>query len=78
MSVPLSLKSGTPELPNNSDINNLEVIPTPEPTLSETQPSSSTNTQSLSSNPKTRHPPTPPPTNLQVIIDKVIYTVPYK
>ena len=77
-SKPVSPKSGTLELPNNSDLINLEVIHTPEPTLSDIEPSSSTSTQHLSSNPKTRHSPTPPPTNLQVTIDNVTYTVPSK
>ena len=45
--------------PNNSDLFNLEIIPTPEPTLSDIQQSSSTNTQHLSSNLYTRHLPTP-------------------
>ena len=74
-SKPLSPKSGTLELPNNSDLIKLEIVHTPEPTLSDIEPSSSTNTQHLSSNPKTRHSPTPPPTNLQVTIDNVTYTV---
>ena len=78
LSPPLSLKSGTLELPNNSDLISLEIIPTPEQTLSDTQPSSSTNTQTFSSNLKTRHSPTPPPTNIQVTIDNVTYTVPSK
>ena len=77
-----SPKSGTLELPKNSELINLEIIPTPEPTLPVTQPSSSTNTQplsSISSTLKTRHsPPTALPTNLQVTIDFVTYTVPSK
>ena len=75
LSPPLSLKSGTLELPNNSNLNNLEIIPTPERTLSDFQPYSSTNTQPLSSDLKTRHSPTPPPTNIQVTIDNVTFTV---
>ena len=76
LSQPLSPKSDTLELPNNSDLTVLGIIHTPEPTLSDIQPSSSTKTQHLSSNPKTRHSPTPPPANLQVTIDNVTSTVP--
>ena len=78
LSPPLSLSSGTLELPSNSDLINLEIIPTPEPTLPTIQPSSSTDTQPSSSNLKTGHSHTPPPTNLQVTIDNVTYSVPSK
>ena len=50
----LSLKPGTLELPNNPDLINLLIFPTSEPTLPDTQPSSSTNTQPLSSTLKTQ------------------------
>ena len=70
MSPPLSLKAGTLELLYKSDFIHLEIIPTPEPTLPDTQP--------LSSTLNTRHSPTPPPTTLQVTIDNVTYTVPSK
>ena len=76
LSAPHSLKTGTLEFPNNSNLNIREIFPTSEPTLSDTQPSSSTKTQPLSSNLKTRHSPTPQPANLQVTIDNVTYTVP--
>ena len=76
LSPPFSLKSGTFELPHNSALNNPEIIPTSEPTL--TPPSSSTNTKPLPSTPKSRHSPAPPPTNLQVTIDNVTYNVPSK
>ena len=78
LSSPLSLHPGTLDLPNNSDLFNIEIITTSDPTPSDFQPSSSTNTQFLSSNLKTRHSPTPPPTNLRVTNDNVAYTVPSK
>ena len=74
-----SPKSGTLELPKNSELNNLSlIIPTPEPTLPAIQPSSLTNTHSLSSNLTTRHSHTSPPTKLQVTIVNVTYNVPSK
>ena len=75
LSPPLSLQSGTLELPNNSDLLNLDIFLTPEPILPDTQPSSSINTQPLSSTRKTDNSPTPPPF-LQVTIDNVTHTVP--
>ena len=63
-------------------------IPTPEPTLPDVQPSSSTHfnppststvhNQPISSTIKTRHSPTPPSINLQVTIDIATYTDPSK
>ena len=76
LSQPFSLKSGTFELPHNSALNNPEIIPTSEPTL--TPPFFSTNTKPLPSSPKSRHSLAPPPTNLQVTIDNVTYIVPSK
>ena len=76
LSPPLSFKSGTLDFPHNSDFINLEIIPTPETTLPDTQHSSSTNTQPISSNLKTRQSHTPPPTNLLVTIENIFYTVP--
>ena len=78
LSLSLSLESGFFDLPHNNDLINLEIIATPEPTLPETQHSSSTNTQPISSDLETRHSPTPPPTNLQVTIDNITYTKPSK
>ena len=78
MLPPLSLKPATLDLPNVSDPINLEIISTPEPTLSEGQSCSSTQTSSVYTQPssctlKTRHSPTPPPTNFQVTLEN--YTV---
>ena len=60
-------KCGTLELPHNSELINIEVVCTPEPTI-EIEPSSSNasivNTRPTST-PKTHHSPTPPPKNLQ-------------
>ena len=39
LSPPFPLKSGTLELPNTTDPNNLEIIPTAEPTFSDIKPS---------------------------------------
>ena len=78
MSPPLFLKSATLELPNNSDLINLQIIPTPSKTLPDTQPCSSTNSQPVLSILTTRHSPIPPPTNLQITIDNGTYTVPSK
>ena len=78
LSPPLSLKSGTFELPQNFHVINLEIIPAPDPTLPDTQPSSSTNAPPFSSNLKTCHSPTSPTNNLQVTIDIITYTVPSK
>ena len=81
-SPPLSLKSGTLALPNLvSDPTTSELIPTPEPELSDIQPCSATQTstkytQPLSSTLKAHHSPIPPTTNLQVTIYK--YTIPQK
>ena len=78
-SPPLSPKSGTPELPHNTDAINIEVATTPE-TTTEIKPSSSTtpivNTHLTTSTPKTRHSPTPPHKCLQLTIDHATYTVP--
>ena len=83
LSPPIRQKSGTLELPHTSDPINLKIIPTPKPTLLDVQSSSPTHTfvvhtQPIFSTLKTRRSLTPPPTNLQVTIDNVIYTVPSK
>ena len=72
LSPPLSLKSGTLDLPNDSDSLRLEINPAPEPTLTvipSTTQISTVYAQPLSSTPKTRHSPTPPPNNLQITIN---------
>ena len=76
LSPPLSLQSGTLELPYNSDLLNLDIFLTPEPILPDTQPSSSINTHPLSSTRKTDNSPTPPPPILHVTIENVTHTVP--
>ena len=80
-SPPLSLKSGTLELPHNFEPINLEVICTPEHTNEIKPPSSNAsfvNLQPNSSTLNTRHLPTPPPSNLHITIDNATYTVPTK
>ena len=67
LSHPLSLKSGTLDIPNVCDPLPLESNPTPEPTLNVipcTTQTSNIYTRPLSSTLKTRHSPTPPPNNL--------------
>ena len=51
LSLRVSLKSGTLELPNASDPNIFETIFTPEPTLPEIQSSSSSHTSTLYTQP---------------------------
>ena len=65
-SPPLSLKSGTLNLPSVSDSLPLDINPTPEPTLNVIPSTTQSTTQTLSSTLKTRHSPTPPPNNLQI------------
>ena len=69
LSPPLSLKSGTLDLPLANDSLPLDTNNTPEPTL-DTNPSTSQSlTKQSSTNLKTRHSPTPPPNNLHITID---------
>ena len=72
VSTPLSLKSGTLDLPKISDSLPLEISPTPEPTLNVipcTTQTSTISTQPLSSTLKTRHSATSPLNILQITID---------
>ena len=76
LSPPRSLKSGNLELPHASDPDNLDIIPKPEPTLLDSQSSTSTHTSTVHTQPnsltlKNCHSPTPPRTNLQVTFDNV-------
>ena len=76
---PLSLKSGSLELPHSSDPINIEVITTPEPSIEIKRSSSNSSivntTQPTSSSLRTRHAPTPPSNDLQITIDNATYTV---
>ena len=76
LSPPLSLKSGTLDMPLVNDSLPLDTNNTPEPTVN----GNSTNSQSLtkppSTNLKTRHSPTPPPNNIHITIDN--YPIPPK
>ena len=76
LSPPLPLKSGTLDIPNESDSLPLDFNPTPEPTLKFIPPTTQTTTQLLSSTLKTRHSPTPPPNNLHITI--VTHPIPPK
>ena len=73
LSPPLSLKSGTLDLPHMSDPLPLEFNSTPEPTLNVIPCTTQTSTSTISTQPisslKTRHSPTHPPNNLQITID---------
>ena len=69
LSLPLSSKSGTLDLPNVSDPLPLDINPTPEPTLNVIPSTTQSTTQPLSSTLKIRHSPTPPPNNLHITID---------
>ena len=75
LSPPLSLKSGTLDLPLVNDSLPLDSNNTPEPTVNSNSTSQSTNKPS-STNLKTRHPPTPPPNNLHITIDN--HPIPHK
>ena len=73
---PLSLKSGTLELPHYFDPINIEIISTPEPTIEIKYSFCKTpivNIQPTSSTPKTRNSPTPPPNNFQVNLKCHLY-----
>ena len=69
LSPPLSLKSGTLDMPIVNDSIPLDTTTTPEPTLNTNSTHSQTLTKPSTSNLKTRHSPTPPPNNLHVTID---------
>ena len=66
---PLSLKSGTLDLPNVSDPLPLDNNPTDEPTLNVIPSTTQSTTQPLFYTLKTRRSPTPPPNNLHITID---------
>ena len=77
LSPPLSLKSGTLDLPLVTDSSlPLDSNPTPEPTLNGTSTTSQSLNKSTSTNPKTRHSPTPPPNNLHFTVDN--HQIPHK
>ena len=69
LSPPLSLKSGTLDMPLVNDSLPLEFNNTPEPTLNANPTTSQTLTKPSSTNLKTRHSPSPPPNNLDITID---------
>ena len=69
LSPPLSLKSGTLDMPTVNDSLPPDTTTTPEPTLNTNSTHSQTLTKPSTSNLKTRHSPTPPPNNLHVTID---------
>ena len=69
LSPPLSLKSGTLDIPLVNDSLPLETNNTPEPTLNTNPITSQSLTKPSSKNLKTRHAPTPPPNNLHITID---------
>ena len=70
LSPPLSLKSGTLDLPLVTDSSlPLDSNPTPDPTLNATSTTSHPPNKSTSTNLKTRHSPTPPPNNLHFTVD---------
>ena len=68
LSPPLSLKSGTLDLPLTNDSLPLNSNTTPEPTVNSNSTTSQSNKPS-SNNLKSRHSPTPPPNNLHITID---------
>ena len=68
LSPPLSLKSGTLDLPLTNDSLPLNSNTTPEPTVNSNSTTSQSNKPS-SNIPKSRHSPTPPPNNLHITID---------
>ena len=68
LSPPLSLKSGTLDLPLANDPLPLNSNNTPEPTVNSNSTTSQSNKPS-SNNLKSRHSPTPPPNNLHITID---------
>ena len=77
LSPPLSLKSGTLDIPLVTDSSlPLENNPTPEPTLNGTSTTSQSLNKSSSVNLKTRHSPTPPPNTLQFTVDN--HQIPHK
>ena len=77
LSPPLSLKSGTLDLPLVTDSSlPLDSNPTPEPTLNGTSTTSQSLNKSTSTNLKTRHSPTPPPNNLHFTVDN--HQIPHK
>ena len=89
LSPPLSLKSGTLDLPIVNDPLPLDSNNTPEPTVNSNFTSQSTNEPTVNSNStsqstnkpsstnlKTRHSPTPPPNNLHITIDN--HPIPHK
>ena len=70
LSPPLSLKSGTLDLPLANDLLPSNSNNTPEPTVPTTNNSTISQPNKPSSNNlKSRHSPTPPPNNLQFTID---------
>ena len=69
LSPPLSLKSGTLDIPLVNDSLPLDTTNTPEPTLNTNPSTSQSLTKPSSTNLKTRHSPTPPPNNLHITID---------
>ena len=70
LSPPLSLKSGTLDLPLANDLLPSNSNNTPEPTVPTTNNSTISQSNKPSSNAlKSRHSPTPPPNNLHFTID---------
>ena len=69
LSPPLSLKSGTLDLPLENDSLPNDSTNTPEPTVNSNSTTSQSNIKPSSTNLKTRHSPTPPPNNLHITID---------
>ena len=76
MSPPLSLKSGTLDLPLVNDSLPNDSTHTPEPTVNSNSTTSQSNVKPSSTNLKTRHSPTPPPNNLHITIDN--HPIPHK
>ena len=77
LSPPLSLKSGTLDLPLVTDSSlPLDSNPTPDPTLNATSTTSHPPNKSTSTNLQTRHSPTPPPNNLHFTVDN--HQIPHK
>ena len=69
LSPPLSLKSGTLDMPLVNDSLPLDTNNTPEPTVNSNSTTFQSLTKPSSTNLKTRHSPTPPPNNLHITID---------
>ena len=69
LSPPLSLKSGTLDMPLVNDSLPLDTNNTPEPTVNGNTTTSQSLNKPPSTNLKTRHSPTPPPNNLHITID---------